>query len=209
VFDTLGSGYAGEDFVNKFNALFQPKRVAAALFAGLFAAHTATAAEIAPPVEEILKARLLDFSQNKSRTLREFQPFRASVNAESAAGVELTLTSLNPYVGSWFLLDVSMPDRRARRETYHLELADPEGTRLTLNLARSLRLYSRQKQARTAAPHGLGLSLSRPAIPRCPMFPSATSVLSCATKCAATARAKRRWPNSCATTWCSAKALWA
>jgi hypothetical protein len=58
------------------------------------------------------------------------QPWRNAQEAMAADGTTYRLTSLNPYVNSWFVLDVDTPD--GRRISYHLENADPETWQVAL-----------------------------------------------------------------------------
>lgn len=112
-----------------FNHWVRAAGVAATIVASLGATNHLHAGEINPPAQDVLKQRLAEFAENKPRNLVEFQPFRAEQETTDAEGNHFALTSLNPHFNTWFILDVTAGNRT---ESYHLELADPEGTRLWL-----------------------------------------------------------------------------
>jgi hypothetical protein len=57
-------------------------------------------------------------------------PLRNDQSAVDAAGTRFTLTSLNPAVNHWFVLEIAPASGRA--QSVHLESGDAEGTRLSL-----------------------------------------------------------------------------
>ena len=78
-------------------------------------------------------AKWADYDADSPKTIRELQPFRQTATARLPDGGEIRLSSLNPGVNAWFVLDV-MADPGSRRMTsYHLELSDPEHTTLALS----------------------------------------------------------------------------
>ncbi|WP_239494705.1 hypothetical protein [Roseovarius amoyensis] len=105
---------------------------ALAVVAGVASAPNAQATDLLVTDDAVRDKQWQDFLTDRSRSMREFQPFRTSVQAVSADGAEVTLTSLNPKANTWFLVDVLDPSRSRQTVTYHLELADPEKTVLTL-----------------------------------------------------------------------------
>lgn len=68
-------------------------------------------------------AQFAEFRQNYRRSVVEFQPFRAELTGTAADGTPLRLTSLNPFVNAWFLLETG--EGRSLRQ-WHLENAAPE-----------------------------------------------------------------------------------
>jgi len=68
-------------------------------------------------------AQFADFRETFRRSVIEFQPFRVTLSGTAEDGSSLRLTSLNPFVNAWFLLETG-EGRSARR--WHLENAAPE-----------------------------------------------------------------------------------
>jgi len=68
-------------------------------------------------------AQFAAYSDDFRRSVVEFQPFRAELTGTGADGTPLRLTSLNPYVNAWFVLETG--EGRAAR-SWHLENAAPE-----------------------------------------------------------------------------------
>lgn len=68
-------------------------------------------------------AQFAAFRDDYTRSVVEFQPFRAELTGIAADGTPLRLTSLNPYVNAWFVLETG-EGRDAR--SWHLENAAPE-----------------------------------------------------------------------------------
>ncbi|WP_323037027.1 hypothetical protein [Pararhodobacter sp.] len=105
-----------------------PRRRVAAFLATL-AAGTATAPAFAdtlapwymPAAQRA--AQFADFREDTRRSVIEFQPFRVELNGVGADGTTLRLTSLNPFVNAWFLLETGQ-GREAR--SWHLENIAPE-----------------------------------------------------------------------------------
>lgn len=85
---------------------------------------------IAPPSEAAVAGRMEAFGASVPGSIMALQPWRNAQEAMAADGTTYRLTSLNPYVNSWFVLDVDTPD--GRRTSYHLENADPETWQVAL-----------------------------------------------------------------------------
>lgn len=68
-------------------------------------------------------AQFATFSEDFRRSVVEFQPFRVEIDGIAADGTPLRLTSLNPYVNAWFVLETG--EGRAA-QSWHLENAAPE-----------------------------------------------------------------------------------
>lgn len=105
---------------------------AMAVAAGVASAPHAQATDLMTADGALRDRQWQEYEADRPKTIRELQPFRTAAHATSADGIEVTLTSLNPNANSWFLLDVSDPARGQRAVTYHLELADPEKTVVSL-----------------------------------------------------------------------------
>jgi hypothetical protein len=104
----------------------------ALLCAALAAPAPARATDIPPADTAPAKARWEEYDADRPKNILALQPFRRSAQAQGPDGVEITLTSLNPAVNTWFLLDVRADSRSRRVRSYHLELSDPDGTTLSL-----------------------------------------------------------------------------
>lgn len=98
----------------------------AALSAALGVVSTAklSAEGLDVPSEPIVAQQLEVLASDVPGTIWALQPFRNAQSATDAAGTTYTLTSLNPYVNSWFVLQVAPENGRSR--AYHLENSDPE-----------------------------------------------------------------------------------
>ncbi len=112
-----------------FNDWVRTFGVAALAAASLGLSDPTLAEEFKVPSQDILLQRLADFAENKPRSLIDFQPFRDEQETTGSDGIRVALTSLNPHFNAWFALDVTTGNRT---ESYHLELADPKATRLSL-----------------------------------------------------------------------------
>ena len=114
----------------KINKLVRQKLVHCLLIIAFFMPHTtAYAEEFTTPSGNVLRERLAEFQEIKPRSLIEFQPFRAEKKAFGPNGSTISLLSLNPKFNTWFILEVSSG---SQVERYHLELAEPQNTTLTL-----------------------------------------------------------------------------
>ncbi len=105
----------------------------AALAALAITTLPAQATDLASLNDENIQRQLRDFELNKVRKMRDFQPFRTATSVETEDGKEITLTSLNPKFNSWFLVDLKRAVRVETTDTFHIELANPEDTYLTLS----------------------------------------------------------------------------
>ncbi|MDG4650553.1 hypothetical protein P6F26_19090 [Roseibacterium sp. SDUM158017] len=95
----------------------------AAAAAILFPAALA-AQGIAPPSQAEVAARMEVFTSPVPGSIEALQPWRNAQEATAPDGTTYRLTSLNPYVNAWFVLDVEPPG--GGRASYHLENADRE-----------------------------------------------------------------------------------
>lgn len=97
----------------------------AAGLAALMAAPPALADTMAPwyAPAATRAAQFAAFREDSQRSVVEFQPFRAELTGRGADGTPLRLTSLNPFVNAWFVLETG--EGRAAR-AWHLENAAPE-----------------------------------------------------------------------------------
>lgn len=68
-------------------------------------------------------AQFAAFGEDHARDVIEFQPFRAELTGQGADGTALRLTSLNPNINAWFVLETGAGRARAQ---WHLENAAPD-----------------------------------------------------------------------------------
>lgn len=109
------------------------KEIAAgALFAGMVQAGSvaADAGGVLDPQTRALQMQ--QFEEVTTKTILELQPFRSTQTAQGSDGTGYELVALNPGVNSWFLLTVSSEGFWATTRKFHLQLADPEHTSVTL-----------------------------------------------------------------------------
>ncbi len=83
------------------------------------------------PDEEQLAAQMEVFLTDAPGSIYALQPYRNSQTVSSEDGVEITLTSMNPRINSWFILEVNDPEER-RPAFYHLENSAPDVWQLSL-----------------------------------------------------------------------------
>lgn len=76
--------------------------------------------------------QMQQYEEDRTKTILELQPFRTTQTAQGADGTSYELVTLNPGVNSWFLLTVSSEGFWSSTRKFHLELADPERSNLTL-----------------------------------------------------------------------------
>ncbi|CAN0588649.1 unnamed protein product, partial [Ectocarpus sp. 12 AP-2014] len=76
--------------------------------------------------------QMQQYEEDRTKTILELQPFRTTQTAQGADGTSYELVTLNPGVNSWFLLTVSSEGFWSSTRKFHLELADPEHSNLTL-----------------------------------------------------------------------------
>ena len=79
-----------------------------------------------------LAAQKAAYDEVAAKTVLDLQLFRNTAVAALPDGGDVTLTSLNPNVGAWFLLQTRMPSGE-KGPIYHVELPDPAHTTLTLD----------------------------------------------------------------------------
>jgi hypothetical protein len=84
----------------------------------------AQAEGIDPPPQDVIAAQLEVLGSDVPGSIWALQPFRNSQTVTGPDGTLYRLTSLNPYVNSWFVLDIEPASGRTR--SYHLENADPD-----------------------------------------------------------------------------------
>jgi hypothetical protein len=94
----------------------------AALTIALLPAHAAAQA-IAPPTEAEVAANMVAFEDTVPGSVLALQPWRNAQVVTGEDGTTYRLTSLNPHVNAWFVLEVGAVGGGA---TYHLENADPD-----------------------------------------------------------------------------------
>ncbi|MCB1398291.1 MAG: hypothetical protein H6898_01300 [Rhodobacter sp.] len=102
-----------------------PLRAAPILAAACLFAAPAAADTLAPwymPAAQ-RAAQFAEFGQDYRRSVVDFQPFRVTLTGTGTDGTALRLTSLNPFVNAWFLLETG--EGRSSRN-WHLENAAPE-----------------------------------------------------------------------------------
>ncbi len=107
---------------------------ATALTAVLVAGAALSAQSLETPDSETIRARMEVYESPTPGTIFDLQPFRARQEASGPGGLALGLTSLNPGVNAWFVLEVTAPGFfGATTRAYHLENADPERWRISLS----------------------------------------------------------------------------
>jgi hypothetical protein len=98
----------------------------------LSAPALAEAEGIAPPDEATLEARLEVFRSSVPGSIWALQPWLGQQEETAADGTTYRLSSLNPHVNSWFVLEVIAPGGAVM--SYHLENADPEVWQVSLTV---------------------------------------------------------------------------
>ncbi|MGP6085458.1 hypothetical protein [Antarctobacter jejuensis] len=105
--------------------------------AALLAVSTQTTPVLAEaggkPDAVTLALQMEQYNEVRRKSILEVQPFRYTQSAQSADGTAFELISLNPGVNSWYLLTVSSEGFWGSTRQFHLELADPENTTLSLS----------------------------------------------------------------------------
>jgi len=76
--------------------------------------------------------QMQQYEEVASKTILELQPFRQTQTAQGSDGTRYELVALNPEINTWFLLTVSSEGFWSSTRQFHLELADPEHTSLSL-----------------------------------------------------------------------------
>ncbi len=83
------------------------------------------------PAPDILDQQMAELQSDVPGSIWALQPFRNAQSIAGEDGTTYTLTSLNPNVNSWFVLEVQPEGGRSR--SYHLENADPEFWQVSLD----------------------------------------------------------------------------
>ncbi|MBF9031155.1 hypothetical protein HKCCE3408_12195 [Rhodobacterales bacterium HKCCE3408] len=91
----------------------------------------ALAQGIAPPDAATVAARMAQFNQAIPGSLMALNPYHNDQVATGPDGTQYRLISMNPYVNSWFVLEITAPN--GRMTSYHIENADPENWTVGLN----------------------------------------------------------------------------
>jgi len=100
-----------------------PAIVAAAAVVNL-ASTEGRAQGVGLPSDGAIATQLDVLASDVPGSIWALQPFRNAQSVSGEDGTTYTLTSLNPYVNSWFVLEVAPENGRA--QAYHLENADAE-----------------------------------------------------------------------------------
>lgn len=85
------------------------------------------------PDSDTQRAQMAQYEQLTPGSIFAMQPFRNAQEASGPDELQLKLTSMNPLVNSWFVLDVTAPGFfGAGTRSYHLENADPDSWQISL-----------------------------------------------------------------------------
>jgi hypothetical protein len=100
-------------------------RIGGAVAAALVMVSCSFAAEPSLPSAATLAAQRVQYEAQAPKTILELQPFRSETRtavrgADGTAG-SVTLTNLNPYVNSWYLLAIEWPAAGGGSTIYHLQ----------------------------------------------------------------------------------------
>jgi hypothetical protein len=82
------------------------------------------------PAPDVMAEQMAILQSDVPGSILALQPFRNTVTQEAPDGTRYALTSLNPHVNAWFILEITPPDGRLRR--FHLENADAGETWIDL-----------------------------------------------------------------------------
>ena len=77
-----------------------------------------------------IEAQMTELRADVPGSVFALNPFRNTQEAQDPDGSTYRLTSLNPQVNSWFVLDVVPPS--GAQKSYHLENVDPSGVAVRL-----------------------------------------------------------------------------
>ncbi|WP_239025491.1 hypothetical protein [Roseicyclus persicicus] len=91
---------------------------------------TVTAEGIGLPDAAQLEAQMAEMERPVPGSIWALNPYRNAQTATAADGTTYTLTSLNPHVNAWFVLEVAPASGRSA--SYHLESGDPAAIALSL-----------------------------------------------------------------------------
>ncbi len=107
----------------------------------LFATSSISLAQgIDLPEQSVLEAQLAELNQNVPGSIFALQPFRNAQALTGEDGTTYTLTSLNPHVNSWFVLEIAPEGGRSRfahfengaPELWNVSLIDEDGPTLLI-----------------------------------------------------------------------------
>lgn len=87
---------------------------------------------VGPTVAEGATSAWVQYQADVPKTIIELQPFRRAASVEFPVQGEATLTNLNPYINSWFLLTIRWP-QSGKSESYHLENPSPRTQFLSID----------------------------------------------------------------------------
>lgn len=110
--------------------VFRPTFLALPLVMSVFHPAQVTAQGIDLPEAQVIEAQMAQLSASVPGSIWAMNPFRNAVEVLAEDGSSYRLTSLNPHVNSWFVLELAPAGGRSR--SYHLENADPEATHVSL-----------------------------------------------------------------------------
>jgi len=103
------------------------------LTAALTTGSTLSAGGIGFPDSETIRAQMEQYESLTPGSIFAMQPFRASQEVDGADEMHLKLTSMNPGVNAWFVLDITSPGFfGSGTKAYHLENADPDTWQISL-----------------------------------------------------------------------------
>ncbi|MBV0911809.1 hypothetical protein [Anianabacter salinae] len=102
-----------------------------ALVCSVMAPAALAAEDIPPAADAVLAQQMEQFRAPVPGSVFALQPFRNAATATAEDGTVYTLTSLNPHINIWYVLEIAPPNTRAA--SYHLELADPDTSSLALS----------------------------------------------------------------------------
>lgn len=86
---------------------------------------------IEPPSPDVVAERMATFNASVPGSIFALNPFHNAQTAIDEDGRSITLTSMNPYQNSWFVLEVTETNGRTR--SYHLQNADADNWTIALS----------------------------------------------------------------------------
>jgi len=102
-----------------------------AAFSALAWSLTASVQGMELPEQAVIDEQMAELMADVPGSIWALQPFRISQTVTDPDGTTYTLTSMNPHVNSWFVLEVAAEGARSR--FYHLENADADANRVSLD----------------------------------------------------------------------------
>ncbi len=113
-------------------SIFGRKLLKSGLVAGFLVAAPAYALGTTDEVSARLKEQLDQYFSKFPGSVLALQPFREAERREFEDGTALNFVRLNPAVNSWFLLEREPAENWGRKQSYHLENADPDVWKVAL-----------------------------------------------------------------------------